>query len=157
MSKYIGGLEDIGNFREGFCFRLKSKTRIVWNVCADTLDVKLKWMKAIYSIMEKTEIKVEGSGESLVIAPEIKLPFNISGGAPPLPESGPIMFSKNGSKNGQKIIKINKKIIKKNRCHKWEMGDFAGLESMYTSLRWREAISAKNVRATPKWRETLRR
>ena len=102
MSKYIGGLEDIGNFREGFCFRLKSKTRIVWNVCADTLDVKLKWMKAIYSIMEKTEIKVEGSGESLVIAPEIKLPFNISGGAPPLPESGPIMISKNGSKNNSK-------------------------------------------------------
>jgi len=38
---YKGGLEDIGNFKEGFCFRLKSSTNVVWNVCADTM-VKYK-------------------------------------------------------------------------------------------------------------------
>jgi hypothetical protein len=31
-----GGVEDIGNFDEGFCFRLKSKTKVIWNMCADT-------------------------------------------------------------------------------------------------------------------------
>lgn len=30
-----GGLEDIGNFKEGFCIRIKSKTRAVWNMCFD--------------------------------------------------------------------------------------------------------------------------
>ena len=34
---FKGGLEDIGNFREGFCFRLKSSTNVVWNICADTM------------------------------------------------------------------------------------------------------------------------
>jgi len=31
-----GGLEDIGNFKEGFCFRLNSRTEVIWNICADT-------------------------------------------------------------------------------------------------------------------------
>lgn len=43
-SEYHGGMEDIGNYREGFCFRLKSKTGIAWDVCADTLDLKQRWM-----------------------------------------------------------------------------------------------------------------
>lgn len=97
MTKYKGGLEDIGNFREGFCFRLRSKTKIVWNICAENLDLKIKWMQAIYSIMEKIEISVQGSGEAMVITPDIKLPFNITGGPPPLPENGPLWISKNGS------------------------------------------------------------
>ena len=33
----LGGLEDLGNYREGFCFRLKSKTNVIWNLCADTM------------------------------------------------------------------------------------------------------------------------
>lgn len=31
------GLEDLGNYREGFCFRLISRTNVIWNVCADTM------------------------------------------------------------------------------------------------------------------------
>ena len=48
--------------------------------------------------MEKREILVKGAGESIVIAPEIKLPFNITGGDAPLPEDGPILISRNGCK-----------------------------------------------------------
>ena len=33
----LGGLEDLGNYLEGFCFKLKSKTNVIWNLCADAL------------------------------------------------------------------------------------------------------------------------
>ena len=36
---YKGGLEDIGNFKEGFCFRLKSTTNVIWNICADSMVI----------------------------------------------------------------------------------------------------------------------
>jgi len=45
--EYHGGMEDLGNYREGFCFRLKSKTGIAWDICADTLDLKKRWMEEI--------------------------------------------------------------------------------------------------------------
>lgn len=38
--KTKGGLEDVGNFKEGYCFRIKSKTKVIWNFCADILSEK---------------------------------------------------------------------------------------------------------------------
>jgi hypothetical protein len=35
-----GGLEDVGNFKEGYCFRIKSQTKVIWNFCADSMDQK---------------------------------------------------------------------------------------------------------------------
>ena len=44
-----GGVEDEGNFKEGFCFKLSfvldGKKQFV--VCADELNVKEEWMEAI--------------------------------------------------------------------------------------------------------------
>lgn len=43
----MGGLEDVGNFREGYCFRIKSQTKVIWNFCADNMVEKTKWLNAI--------------------------------------------------------------------------------------------------------------
>jgi hypothetical protein len=44
-----GGVEDEGNFKEGFCFKLSfvldGKKQFI--VCADELNVKEEWMEAI--------------------------------------------------------------------------------------------------------------
>lgn len=37
----IDGVEDLGNFNEGFCFRLNLKTFLIWNLCADSNVDKL--------------------------------------------------------------------------------------------------------------------
>jgi hypothetical protein len=37
----------MGNFKEGFCFRLVAKTGVIWNICADSLNDKESWMEAI--------------------------------------------------------------------------------------------------------------
>jgi len=52
-----GGLEDIGNFKEGFCFRIKSKTEVVWNLCADTNREKVEWMHALEKLIPHTDLK----------------------------------------------------------------------------------------------------
>lgn len=103
---YKGGLEDIGNFREGFCFRLKSTTNIIWNICADSMDQKEKWMKIIFSLLQNTKSNYKSTGDSLVISQEIKLPFQINAGNPPIPENGlPTWVTKNGSKvDGRWVI-----------------------------------------------------
>lgn len=43
----IGGLENIGNFKEGYCFKCMTVPGAVWIMCADSLDVKNTWMNAI--------------------------------------------------------------------------------------------------------------
>jgi len=45
-------MEDIGNFKEGFCFKLLASSELVWIVCADDLDDKNTWMAAIKSTKE---------------------------------------------------------------------------------------------------------
>jgi len=52
-----GGVEDIGNFKEGFCFRLNSKTEIVWNICADSNRDKIEWMHAFEKLVPHDEAK----------------------------------------------------------------------------------------------------
>lgn len=109
-------------------------------------------MEAIYSVMEKREIMIHGSGESIVLAPEIKLPFNISGGQAPLPESGPILISRNGSMKEKAVIFI--KNLNKRR-YWWSLGGPAGLEPVHCSLwRWK-AIFPADVCASPERRSSL--
>jgi hypothetical protein len=43
-NKYYGGLEDLGNFKEGFCFKIVARNDALWNICADTLNEKIEWM-----------------------------------------------------------------------------------------------------------------
>ena len=52
--RYKGGLEDLGNFKEGFCFRLTTNFNTIWDLCAGSMNEKDKWMQAIYSIMQKS-------------------------------------------------------------------------------------------------------
>ena len=64
-----GGLEDIGNFKEGFCFKVITGAEeswvvnfIVWiKMCNDNLTDKLKWMDAIVKI--KGALTVVGGDE----------------------------------------------------------------------------------------------
>lgn len=45
-----GGVEDIGNFDEGYCFMLKfvkSMKHYIWEICADSIDIKDNWIQAI--------------------------------------------------------------------------------------------------------------
>lgn len=45
-------MEDIGNFKEGYCWKLLSSTETVWIICSDNLDEKNTWMAAIKSTKE---------------------------------------------------------------------------------------------------------
>jgi len=51
-----GGVEDIGNYREGACFRIRSKTNAVWNLCSDTLPEKAAWIAAFKKLLPKKDI-----------------------------------------------------------------------------------------------------
>lgn len=62
--RYSGGLEDIGNFAEGFCLSVLSEQE-TWVLCADSLEDKEEWMLAIASakgLAQKViEKKLEGT------------------------------------------------------------------------------------------------
>ena len=32
-----GGVTDLGNYKEGFCYKLKSKTGVHWVLCAESM------------------------------------------------------------------------------------------------------------------------
>jgi len=70
-----GGLQDLGNFREGFCFRILSKTTMIWNICADSIEDKLDWMKKIEKLMEHQtrQKKIDVPDEY-----EIRLPITVN-------------------------------------------------------------------------------
>lgn len=56
-------------------------------------------MTHIYDLMEKKEKVLIGSGESVVITPDIQIPFNITAGAAPLPENEDLLLAaKTGGK-----------------------------------------------------------
>jgi len=41
---FSGGLEDIGNFAEGFCFKVVKSDDSAWIICVDNLKDKEEWM-----------------------------------------------------------------------------------------------------------------
>lgn len=69
-----GGLEDIGDFKEGFCFRLNSKTEVVWNMCADTNREKVEWMHALEKLIPHVDNKNKLGDDS--VPKDIELPIN---------------------------------------------------------------------------------
>jgi len=56
-----GGLEDIGNFREGFCFKIISVAEESWIMCLDDITSKNQWIDTIEKI--KGSLSVVGSDE----------------------------------------------------------------------------------------------
>lgn len=56
-----GGLEDIGNFKEGFCYKVITGAEESWIMCNDSLTDKLKWMDAIIKI--KGALTIVGDDE----------------------------------------------------------------------------------------------
>lgn len=47
---YGGGLEDIGNFKEGFCFKVVKSDDSSWIMCTENIKDKEEWMEAILTI-----------------------------------------------------------------------------------------------------------
>ncbi len=52
---YVGGVENQGDFREGYCFRLVrptgGKQAEYWVFCSETRNMKMQWMKLITSLI----------------------------------------------------------------------------------------------------------
>jgi len=50
-----GGLEDMGDFQEGFCFKVfaNSPDAETWIICVDDLMEKAKWINEITSVKGK--------------------------------------------------------------------------------------------------------
>ena len=65
----------MGNFKEGFCFRLTTKTNAVWDICADSLKEKERWMDMIESVMPKIFANAYSGDDSLLISNSIPTPF----------------------------------------------------------------------------------
>ena len=53
-----GGVEDVGDFKEGFCFRLQfmldGKKEFI--VCADDEDIKTKWMTSMANAKQLADL-----------------------------------------------------------------------------------------------------
>jgi hypothetical protein len=48
-----GGIEDLGNFQEGFCFKIKGQSKInsfKWVICADDYSNKANLMKKLLTL-----------------------------------------------------------------------------------------------------------
>jgi len=64
---YGGGLEDIGNFKEGFCWKVIKSDDASWIMCSDNMKEKEEWMEAIMvikgaaTIFAKPDKTLEGS------------------------------------------------------------------------------------------------
>lgn len=52
---YTGGLEDMGDFEEGFCFKIIASVGSdeAWIICVATAELKLQWMNTVTSLKGK--------------------------------------------------------------------------------------------------------
>jgi hypothetical protein len=48
---YEGGLEDLGEFREGYCFKIENEYSEQWNICCDSLEEKVRWLQKIQELL----------------------------------------------------------------------------------------------------------
>ena len=74
-----GGVEDVGNFNEGFCFMLKFlkfSKHYVWELCAESQSDKDQWMNRITSIQQKNNINSLGSNSLSIGASILPAPTN---------------------------------------------------------------------------------
>jgi hypothetical protein len=114
-----GGVEDIGNFDEGYCFMLKfvkSMKHYIWEICADSLEIKDNWMQAIIRLnqlqaisrkskIRKTYTKVKNN---LAADSYVQSPLPVYGGQG---SSGFVLPRTLGRKNKRRIRKLQKSII----------------------------------------------
>lgn len=57
---FKGGVEDLGNFKEGFCLLLKGKNKIMkfkWVVCAEDINEKFEILKKIVILRMRMQCK----------------------------------------------------------------------------------------------------
>ena len=57
QKKYLGGIEDFGNFKEGFCFKVKTEAgeSLVWIICVDSQAKKKELMNALRKLKLKEQ------------------------------------------------------------------------------------------------------
>lgn len=60
-----GGLENIGDFDEGYCFRLRLRTGIIWDMCGDKNTEKMNWMNQLYPLIPKLGPNSQGESASV--------------------------------------------------------------------------------------------
>jgi hypothetical protein len=58
-NKFEGGIEDHGDFDEGYCFKIKTYklTQLVWILCTYTREEKINWMNSLYKLKELYDTK----------------------------------------------------------------------------------------------------
>lgn len=55
---FSGGLEDIGQFSEGYCFKVENRLEESWNLCCNQLEEKIRWLGKLQQLI-RTNPKVE--------------------------------------------------------------------------------------------------
>ena len=68
-----GGIEDVGNFTEGYCFMLKFlkfTKHYVWELCAETQSEKDQWMNRITKIQQKNSLN-SISNQPILMGPSL--------------------------------------------------------------------------------------
>jgi len=83
-----GGLEDSGDFKEGFCFQMTMTNDRAWDLCAETAEMKKSWMDIILTIIPRSYAPGSGSGASAMVI-EQTLPPGFSFGMPAHQDSLP--------------------------------------------------------------------
>lgn len=52
---YLGGIENYGDFKEGFCFNINMKNEDKITICSDTQIEKEKWMNSLYKLKQNLD------------------------------------------------------------------------------------------------------
>lgn len=71
LSPYTGGIEDVGNFSEGYCFMLKFvnySRHYIWELCSDSIYQKDRWISKI--VEAKTKV---GSFTTRRVSPAVTI------------------------------------------------------------------------------------
>jgi hypothetical protein len=66
--KFEGGIENHGDFDEGYCFKVKTHkmTQLVWVLCTYIREEKITWMNSLYKLKEIYESKPKPVDDSSV-------------------------------------------------------------------------------------------
>lgn len=72
-SGFSGGLEDLGKFKEGFCFKIDvaDPNDFPWIFCTNDMVEKEDWMDAIYKLVKR--VSSGGVSNSLKVEGEVVL------------------------------------------------------------------------------------
>lgn len=98
MNPCKGGVEDIGNFAEGYCFMIKYinySRHFIWEFCTDNIYEKDKWMNTIIKATMKINAVQPGHAAFTQVRTTIHTPgiigYGVGVGAPLIPH-GPSLF-----------------------------------------------------------------